>query len=54
MGPKKQKDAGVNRRDFLKKGATAGVGVGALVGLGVTGVEAQRNARDAPQDGRGS
>ncbi len=45
MGTKKQKGAGVNRRDFLKKGAVAGVGASALAGLGLTETEAQGTAQ---------
>lgn len=45
MDTKQQKDADVSRRNFLKKGAAAGVGAGALAGLGVTDVAAQGNAQ---------
>ena len=41
MSKKKPTDASVSRRDFLKKGATAGVGATALVGLDTRNVEAQ-------------
>ena len=34
MGKKTQTDLNVSRRDFLKKGATVGVGATALAGLG--------------------
>jgi succinate dehydrogenase/fumarate reductase flavoprotein subunit len=45
METKKQNDADVSRRDFLKKGAAAGVGAGAVAGLGLTEAEAQNNAQ---------
>ena len=45
MGTKKQNDADVSRRDFLKQGAAAGVGASALAGLGLTDVAAQGNAQ---------
>ena len=45
MDTKKRNDADVGRRDFLKKGAAAGVGAGALAGLGLTDVAAQGNAQ---------
>ena len=41
MDNKKQTDLNVSRRDFLKKGATVGVGATALVGLGTRNVETQ-------------
>ena len=41
MSKRKQRGARVSRRAFLKKGATAGVGATALVGLGTDKVEAQ-------------
>ena len=41
MSKRKQRGARVSRRAFLKKGATAGVGATALVGLGTGKVEAQ-------------
>jgi len=43
MGTKKQNDADVSRRDFLRKGAAAGVGASTLAGLGLTDVAAQGN-----------
>ena len=45
MGTKKQNDADVSRRDFLRKGAAAGVGASTLAGLGLTDVAAQGNAQ---------
>ena len=45
MGTTKQNDADVSRRDFLKTGASAGVGAGAVVGLGLTDLAAQGNAQ---------
>jgi succinate dehydrogenase/fumarate reductase flavoprotein subunit len=44
MGTTKN-DAGVNRRDFLKKGAAAGVGAGAFAGLGAAEGNAQSTAQ---------
>ena len=41
MDNKKQTDLNVSRRDFLKKGATVGVGATALAGLGTRNVETQ-------------
>ena len=41
MRKRKLKEQEVSRRDFLKKGATAGVGATALAGLGARDVEAQ-------------
>lgn len=41
MSKRQQKDVNVSRRDFLKKGAVAGVGATALAGLGTRNVEAQ-------------
>ena len=41
MRKRKLKEQEVSRRDFLKKGATAGVGATALAGLGARAVEAQ-------------
>ena len=41
MAKKKHEDANVSRRDFLKKGATVGVGATALAGLSTTDAEAQ-------------
>ena len=41
MGKREQKGGSVSRRDFLKKGATVGVGATALAGLGTKNVEAQ-------------
>ena len=41
MGKREQKGGSVSRRDFLKKGATVGVGATALASLGTKNVEAQ-------------
>jgi urocanate reductase len=41
MGTKKRRDDTVSRRQFLKHGAAAGAGAGALVGLGLADVAAQ-------------
>jgi len=41
MGSKKPDDADVSRRDFLRKGTAAGVGVGAAAALGAADVAAQ-------------
>ena len=41
MSNKNRKDPSVSRRDFLKKGATAGVGATALAGIGARNAEAQ-------------
>ena len=45
MGAKKPNGADVSRRGFLKKGAAAGVGAGALADLGLTDMAAQGNAQ---------
>jgi succinate dehydrogenase/fumarate reductase flavoprotein subunit len=42
---KKQDNADVGRRDFLRKGSAAGVGASAWAGLGLTDVAAQGNAQ---------
>ena len=41
MGRSTRKEAGVSRRAFIRRGATAGVGATALAGVGARGVEAQ-------------
>ena len=45
MGTQKQNDADVSRRDFLKTGAAASVGVSALASLSPSGEAAQGNAQ---------
>ncbi len=45
MGAKKQDAADLSRRNFLKKGAAAGVGAGALAGLDLNEAAAQGNGR---------
>ena len=49
MRNRKLKDQNVSRRDFLKKGATAGIGATAVAGLGSRNIEAQ-NFWDASAD----
>jgi succinate dehydrogenase/fumarate reductase flavoprotein subunit len=44
MSAKKHDDADVNRRDFLKKGAVAGIGAGAFAGMGLTEAAAQSSS----------
>ena len=41
MGRSTRKEAGVSRRAFIRRGATAGVGATALAGVGARGAEAQ-------------
>ena len=41
MAKKNRKGMNVSRRDFLKKGATVGVGATALGGIGASGAAAQ-------------